>query len=336
MGKCPLISIIVPVYNVEKYLRQCVDSIVAQTFPDWELLLVDDGSKDSSGAICDEYAAADSRIRVIHKENGGQSDSRNVALREARADLIGYVDSDDWIEPDMYAVLYRTMKDTGADISICGYFTSMVDNERPSCNGGNIHVYDRDEALLHLLRDRQIKNYLWDKLYKRKVITADLPKSVSYEDYATLVKWFASSETVALCDKPEYHYRQRRSSIDHDYNYERKWQFYLAEKERCAFIRESGLLPEIGDELDARVVRAGISQAKDISRSRNNDEAIRYIERIYDDLNATYDLGTVSVGLKSWWRLCLLRFSRKCFMNAMRFSHMFVFGNLSKKRRLYE
>ena len=116
-----LISIITPVYNVEKYLPQCIDSVIAQTFSDWELILVDDGSTDRSGAICDEYAAKDARVRVIHKENSGQADSRNIALRMARADLIGYVDSDDWIEPDMYEVLYRTMTETGADISVCGY-----------------------------------------------------------------------------------------------------------------------------------------------------------------------------------------------------------------------
>ena len=99
-----LISIITPVYNVEKYLPQCIDSVIAQTFRNWELILVDDGSTDRSGAICDEYAAKDSRIRVHHKENSGQADSRNIALRMARADLIGYVDSDDWTEPDMYEV----------------------------------------------------------------------------------------------------------------------------------------------------------------------------------------------------------------------------------------
>ena len=109
MEHLPLISIITPVYNVEQYLCQCLDSILMQDFQSWELILVDDGSTDASGTICDEYALKDKRIRVLHKENTGQADSRNVALQLAKADLIGFVDSDDWIERDMYDVLYRTL-----------------------------------------------------------------------------------------------------------------------------------------------------------------------------------------------------------------------------------
>ena len=101
MESSHLISIITPVYNVEQYLRQCIESIIMQDFQDWELILVDDGSTDKSGVICDEYALKEERIRVLHKENSGQADSRNVALQLAKADLIGFVDSDDWIESDM-------------------------------------------------------------------------------------------------------------------------------------------------------------------------------------------------------------------------------------------
>ena len=100
-----MISIITPVYNVEQYLRQCIESIIMQDFQDWELILVDDGSTDKSGVICDEYALKEERIRVLHKENSGQADSRNVALQLAKADLIGFVDSDDWIESDVYCII---------------------------------------------------------------------------------------------------------------------------------------------------------------------------------------------------------------------------------------
>ena len=122
MKSIPLISIITPVYNVEQYLPQCIESVINQTFQNWELLLIDDGSTDRSGIICDEYALKDERIRVLHKENSGQSDSRNMALLLAKAELIGFVDSDDWLEPDMYAMLYRTLINCQADIAICGYY----------------------------------------------------------------------------------------------------------------------------------------------------------------------------------------------------------------------
>jgi glycosyltransferase involved in cell wall biosynthesis len=116
------ISIIVPVYDVEKYLKKCVDSILNQTFKDFELILVDDGSPDNSGAICDQYAEKDSRVRVIHKENGGLSDARNAGIEVARGKYLGFVDSDDFVNEDMYKQLYTSIIENNADLSICGIF----------------------------------------------------------------------------------------------------------------------------------------------------------------------------------------------------------------------
>lgn len=117
----PKISIIVPVYKAEPYLRKCIDSILNQTFKDFELILVDDGSPDRCGEICDEYALKDSRIKIIHKENSGRSSARNVGLDIAQGEYIGFVDSDDWIEPDMYEVLYSKAKIESADIIALNY-----------------------------------------------------------------------------------------------------------------------------------------------------------------------------------------------------------------------
>lgn len=116
----PEISVIVPVYKVEPYLRKCVDSILAQTFTDIELILIDDGSPDNCGAICDEYAAKDNRVVVIHQQNAGVSAARNAGLDIARGSYIGFVDSDDWIEPEMYETMLRTAKESNADVVICG------------------------------------------------------------------------------------------------------------------------------------------------------------------------------------------------------------------------
>lgn len=115
----PKISIIVPVYKAEPYLKKCIDSILNQTFKDFELILVDDGSPDRCGEICDEYALKDSRIKIIHKENGGQSSARNVGLDIAQGEYIGFVDSDDWIEPDMYKKLFKVLKNDNVDMAIC-------------------------------------------------------------------------------------------------------------------------------------------------------------------------------------------------------------------------
>ena len=118
----PKISVIVPVYKAEKYIRRCVDSILAQTFTDFELLLVDDGSPDNSGAICDEYAARDSRVKVFHKENGGVSSARQMGLDNSLGEYVIHADPDDWVEPDMLQELYSEAQQSGADMVICDFY----------------------------------------------------------------------------------------------------------------------------------------------------------------------------------------------------------------------
>lgn len=334
MEHTPKISIIVPVYNMEKYLHQCVDSILAQTFKDFELLLIDDGSKDSSPKICDDYAAADSRVKVVHKENSGQADSRNMAIAMAKAPLIGFVDSDDWIEPDMYEVLYRTMMENDADISICSYFMSYVKNDAPVRSSGEVEVYDREEAMLLLLRDKKIKSFLWDKLFRREVITDDMPKSYRYEDYSTLIKWFASAGTVAFCKRPEYHYRQRAGSTDHEVSPIRMWHFFLAEVERCSFMRKTGIIHNIDNELVERVIRTGITQAKDMSRACDYETSIKYlgeIVKIMKDFGCTTDRCR---GIRIWWRMSVLYRSPAVFIRLMRITGIFNL-KFGKGSRLY-
>ena len=126
------ISVIVPVYNVENYLEKCVESILKQTYTNLEILLVNDGSTDTSGELCDQLAQRDQRIRVIHKENGGLSDARNRGIEEASSDLIGFIDSDDYIDQDMYETLYRQMLESSADLSMCGHYDVYQPNFRKS------------------------------------------------------------------------------------------------------------------------------------------------------------------------------------------------------------
>ena len=133
MNSQPKISVIVPVYKVEKFLDRCVESIVGQTYENLEIILVDDGSPDNCPSMCDKWAEKDSRIKVIHKENGGVSSARNAALDAATGDFIGFVDSDDWIEPDMYESLMMRIDETGKDIAVCSYYSIEVSGERNEC-----------------------------------------------------------------------------------------------------------------------------------------------------------------------------------------------------------
>lgn len=206
-----MISIIVPVYKVEPYLRQCVDSILNQTYRNIEVLLIDDGSPDRCGEICDEYGAKDDRVRVFHTENRGLSAARNLGISEAKGEYIGFVDSDDWIEPDMYEVLLKQLETTGADIGVCGFWFEHG-TSRKEANSGEC-IYNGKESLEALI-DGLINNYVWNKLYRKKTLHSIVfPQGKNYEDIATMYKIIRWSHKTVLLSASEYHYRFRIDSI---------------------------------------------------------------------------------------------------------------------------
>lgn len=224
----PLISVIVPVYKVEPYLQRCVDSIRNQTYSNLEIILVDDGSPDRCGEMCDAFAKEDKRIRVIHKENGGQSSARNLGLDHMNGEYVGFVDSDDWIEPDMYEHLYDMLARHDAQISCCG-----VQRDYPSGKIGyfNIHypqdsqirVYNKIEALREVLANFRITFSPCDKLYHKSVL-ADIRmvEGSIYEDMEVLPKWIERANTVVYDPTPKYHYiMTAESTIRGAYNLRR-------------------------------------------------------------------------------------------------------------------
>lgn len=163
INKKPAISVIIPVYKAEKYLHRCVDSLLIQTFLDFEVLLIDDGSPDSSGNICDEYARKDSRIRVFHKENGGVSSARQCGVNHALGEYTIHADPDDWVEPNMLEMLYKKAKEENADMVICDFYEE--------CNNKRRYVKQRPTALDHntVLHElfQQLHGSCWNKLLKR-------------------------------------------------------------------------------------------------------------------------------------------------------------------------
>lgn len=207
----PLISIIVPVYQVEEYISQCIESILKQTYTNLEIILVDDGSEDRSGEICDKYAEDEQRIRVIHKLNGGLSDARNAGLAVAAGEYIGFVDSDDWIEPGMYETLYSVLEHKG-DIAVCNYYYDDVGKERVVMCGKE-GMFDTYSALEKLIAD-ETPNYAWNKLYHKDIFEGILfPQGKKFEDVAIMYLLFERADTICFLDKPLYHYRYRQSGI---------------------------------------------------------------------------------------------------------------------------
>ena len=207
-----MISVIVPVYKVATYLHQCIDSILGQTYRDLEILLIDDGSPDNCGEICEEYAKIDMRIRVFHTENKGVSAARNLGLQEAKGDYIGFVDSDDWIEPDMYEILLRQIKDTGTSISVCGVWNEYLVKKYEKRY--NDTVYHGKDAVMEVVCN--LCNYVWNKLFRKDIWTGiRFPENCSYEDVATLYKVVLRSDSLSCIQAPLYHYRMREKSIIH-------------------------------------------------------------------------------------------------------------------------
>ena len=210
-----LISIIVPVYKAEKHLRKCVDSLRNQTYSNLEILLVDDGSPDNSGKMCDDFALEDKRIKVIHKQNGGQSDARNVGLAQATGKYIGFVDSDDYVEKDMYETLYNEIIENDADISVIS--NAMVRENGEHINGSdtqNKYVYEGNAVIKELLLHVTLKNYAWDKLYKKELLDGiKFIVGVCYEDVPFMLEVMAKAKKVVYYDSMKYYYVKHRESV---------------------------------------------------------------------------------------------------------------------------
>lgn len=210
----PEISVIVPVYKVEKYLHRCVDSILNQTFTDLEIILVDDGSPDRCGEICDEYARKDSRVRVIHKENGGLSDARNVGIDISRGKYIGFVDSDDYIEKDMYEYLYSIITKESADVAMCEIFDCFAGKDITHHECGYYDVTDSVGAIACVLEGKFATVNAVNKLFKKELFDHLYFKvGKTMEDAFIIVDLLANAQCVVITNCQKYYYFHRDDSI---------------------------------------------------------------------------------------------------------------------------
>ncbi len=235
-----IISIIVPCYNVEKYIERCVTSLVNQTYINIEIILVDDGSTDSTSELCESYKRDDSRIKVIHKKNGGLSDARNAGMKVATGNYFFFLDSDDFISTDTIKFLYKNLLDKDADISTCAhinYFENKSTKNRTYDNKN--FVYETEDALKNLLYEKNITTSAWGKLYKRNLFdNIEYPKGKICEDLPTTYLLFAKSKRVSINSIPMYYYLIRKDSIIHSkFNKKRLDALDFAEEE-TKFIKE--------------------------------------------------------------------------------------------------
>lgn len=215
----PTVSIIVPIYNAEKYIERCVDSIVSQEYRDIEIILADDGSSDASGSLCDEFAERDSRITVIHKENTGVSDTRNVAIEAACGEYLQFVDSDDWLAPNATEILVRTAKNNNCDLVIADFY--RVVGERVSQKGDidTDELMTREEFAEYMMQNPADFYYgvLWNKLYKREIVKKHnlcMDRNISWcEDFMFNLEYIRFAERFMAVQVPVYYYVWRKGSL---------------------------------------------------------------------------------------------------------------------------
>lgn len=235
------VSVIVPIYNVEQYLRQCLDSIIKQTYKNIEIILVNDGSPDESGAIADEYKAKDERIKLIHKENGGLSDARNQGMKEATGEFTMFVDSDDWLNLSTIETMIHTCLHLKADVIQSAFYYTYQDklliDRRYLEKSKEPITLNRQELMSELVRNKYVKNFAWGKLYKTKLIK-DIPfkKGVLFEDVFWAHQVMHRVKTYAILNDVFYYYRQRDDSIVSAYS-PRNLDMIQGLKERHTFIK---------------------------------------------------------------------------------------------------
>lgn len=214
----PLISIIVPIYNVEKYLTTCIDSILRQDYNNIEVILVDDGSPDNCPAICDEYLKKDSRIEVIHKKNGGLSDARNAGLAIAKGEYITFIDSDDYVAENYISRLYDALRQKGASIAICGIQlvdeNRIVTEQKSVTVGECLEIYSGREIIKRELQGEWLLVTAWGTLYSARTFSKiRFPKARHYEDEFIFASIYSDEEQVACIPENLYFYLQRSDSI---------------------------------------------------------------------------------------------------------------------------
>lgn len=278
----PFVSIIVPVYNSEEYLTATLDAFAAQTYPEVEFLLIDDGSVDASGRLCDEYAARDGRFRVIHKANGGVSSARNTGLEMAKGQLIGFVDSDDIIKNTYIQQLAENMASAGADISICRNFISKPEN------GGNFPPSPAESELLLFTATQSIQNALIDRYYGGGcwgcLIKRSLVENVRFdrelfldEDLFFILQAMVQAKRICYTKNQMYNYISHSNGISRGKFSERHLTLYPALERITAFLKANSDFDEIEPYLDAHIVTMNYLQLR---RMRYDKQAQKKYGRI--------------------------------------------------------
>lgn len=318
----PEISVIVPVYNCEKYIEKCINSILNQTFKDLELILIDDGSSDKSGEICEEFKKKDSRVKVIHEKNSGVSIARNVGINIAKGKFIGFVDSDDYLSSDMYEFLYENLKNSGADISVCGImncFLKRLPNgdikeeqtlQSSMCKKG---VLNGEQAFSEALKSRIFSVNPVNKLFLAKFLKNErFPANKTSEDAFLIPKILAKANRVVYDMAPKYFYVRHFGSITTSDFKESDWSVVEAYEEHLNVVKEK--YPPLLEEAEFRYywsyvyVLDKMIKSKGKVRKEDYNKAFGFIKKNFRNIVFNRYFST-----KRKVALCVLMISKKIY-----------------------
>ena len=284
----PLVSVIIPVYNVKPYLYECINSVIKQTYKNLEIIIIDDGSIDGSSDICDQFKRKDDRIVVIHQENTGLSGARNAGLNAMSGDIVAFLDSDDAFLPNMIEVMVRRMLRDKADIVICGFYVCRTESHLSLKHWDNICVEDNcvlsSKDALHYMIDGKINTLVWNKIYHKNLFRSHrFPNGHYYEDLILMPHIFEEAKLITIIDKPLIIYRKRNQSITSTLSKSIVYDWLRANKYKERFIMEripSVFLKEHFVKWNRTFLIYLVSKGAELSSVSDNE--IRNLKRIID------------------------------------------------------
>lgn len=329
-----MISIIMPVYNSGLYLREMIDSILAQSYRNWELVLVDDGSKDNSGEICEQYASTDNRIRVIHQQNAGVGEARNTGLRHIQGDYVYFADSDDSMEPQMLQKMVDVVDRTGADVVRVDYWDDYADSsvEKGRCDG-SLETFNRTEATMKVYHNK-ITSCLWTMLFKRNVVREPFPNLKKFEDFSITPSWFLHCNKFAWLHTPYYHYRQRQGSLMNPSKVQTKYSRDIlhAIMNRYNTMNQSDLIQEHKEDIVCTYEKSLVRAAKNAVRSNTAKTDLSQFVMEVSSLLKNLPQPGMKLGFKYTIRYNLMMLSPRLFQSVVRNTAIFSAKRHTKAR----
>jgi len=281
------ISIIIPVYQVEAYLPKCLNSVIRQTYKNLEIILIDDGSRDQCGRICDEYAKKDTRIHVIHKQNAGVANARNDGIEYATGDFISFIDSDDWVAENAYEVLYQGLKQYHADCAVGGCVNVVEQNGRcrvparvPADQKPSAVCESSSQAMKRVLLNGSA---VWNRLFKREIFdTIRFPSDRINDDEVTALHAYSMCKTVVFLNEDTYYYRIRKNSITTSSFSLKKMDIYYNSMDNLAFVRKNR--PELEVCAEFKYYKAMLYCYMHLKRMKRSPESAMLLKRLKQDM----------------------------------------------------